>query len=250
MRTNGVQPINALCILRRKLFPFSYDPHKFVEGTCIFKAFILLSLKRLKSVHGCLTILGRDETKLEIMKSIMAIYLFRWDVQEMKKQPNDPADFAKYLYQPEKDDETNEFFHHREDHNHVLKRIVNCLRDGVIPGTDLRYFKDALHDPKTGLTYEALTGKNKQSVPDCERLISPAVVSFLRNKGDESGAKVLSIISNWHKAVDGRALSEDVRSTYLQDTCMKNWLLDDWMPWHNVNCDYTTIDVNRLVKLM
>jgi hypothetical protein len=199
-------------------------------------------------VHGCLTILGRDETKLEIMKTIMAIYLFRWDVQEMKKQPNDPADFAKYLYQPEKDDETNEFFHHREDHNHVLKRIVNCLRDGVIPGTDLRYFKDALHDPKTGLTYEALTGKNKQSVPDCERLISPAVVSFLRNKGDESGAKVLSIISNWHKAVDGRALSEDVRSTYLQD--MKNWLLDDWMPWHNVNCDYTTIDVNRLVKLM
>ena len=40
------------------------------------------------------------------MKTIMAIYLFRWDVQEMKKQPNDPADFAKYLYQPEKDDET------------------------------------------------------------------------------------------------------------------------------------------------
>lgn len=176
--------------------------------------------------------------------SIMAIYLFRWEVQKLKELPVNPANFSDFLYQPEKGEDTNESVHHREDHNHVLKRLVNCLREGVIPGIDLRYFGDALHDPKTALTYESLTGKNKQSVPDCERLISPAVVSFLREKGDVKGANILSIICNWHKAVDGRGLSEEERSSHLVD--MKNWLLDDWMPWHRYNNDFSTIDVNRL----
>lgn len=157
--------------------------------------------------------------------------------------PTDPANFSEFLYQPEKDADTNEFLHHREDHNHLLKRIVNCLREGLIPGIDLCYFKEALHDPKTGLTYEALMGKNKQSVPDCERLISPAVVSFLRERGDEEGARVLSTISNWHKAVDGRGIDEETRSSYLR--VMRNWLLDDWMPWHGYIHDYATVDVNR-----
>jgi hypothetical protein len=188
---------------------------------------------------------GRKETRAELLMSIMAIYLFRWEVQKLKELPDNHANFSDFLYQPEKDEDTNEYVHHREDHNHVLKRLVNCLREGVIPGIDLRYFRDALHDANTGLTYESLTGKNKQSVPDCERLISPAVVSFLREKGDVRGASILSIISNWHKAVDGRSLSEEERSSYLAD--MKNWLLDDWMPWHRNMFDFATIDVNRLV---
>ena len=54
--------------------------------------------------------------------------------------------------------------YHCEDHNHLLKRIIVRLRKGLIPGIDLCYMREALHDP-TGLTYEALTGKNKQSVP-------------------------------------------------------------------------------------
>ena len=69
--------------------------------------FIFSPLQRLKSVHGCLLIIGRNEMKLEVMKMTMAIYLFCWDVEEL---PEDPADFAKYLYQVEKDDKTNEFF--------------------------------------------------------------------------------------------------------------------------------------------
>ena len=101
--------------------------------------------------------------------------------------------------------------------------------------------RDALHDPTTGLTYEALTGKNKQSVPDCER-----VISFLEKKGYSSTAKVIKVIHNRHKAVDGRGLTEAVRSSYCKD--MKDWLLNDWIPWYNYLPDYSLMDVNRYGK--
>jgi hypothetical protein len=90
-------------------------------------------------------------------------------------------------------------------------------------------------------------GKNKQSVPDCERIISPGVFKFLEKKGHTSGATVLKLLHNWHKAVDGRGLSEDQRSTYCEE--LKCWLLDDWMPWHREVKDYSQIDVNRLALL-
>ena len=151
----------------------------------------------------------------------MAIYLFRKKIDDLKHHVSDPANFFDYLYQPEKD-ENGERIHHREDHNHLLKRIAVRLREGYIPGVDLRYMRDALHDSSTGLTYEALTGKNKQSVPDCECLINPGVISFLERKGHTSGAHVIRIIHNWHKAVDGRGLSEEQRSSYCRD--MKEWI--------------------------
>ena len=172
----------------------------------------------------------------------MAIYLYRKKIEDLKHHASDPANFTDNLYQPERDT-TGELIHHREDHNHLLKRIISRLREGHIPGIDLRYMRDALHDPTTGLTYEALTGKNKQSVPDCERLISPGVISYLEGRGHTSGAQVIKVIHNWHKAVDGRGLSEEQRSSYCQD--MKNWLLADWMPWFHTLPDYSTIDVNR-----
>ena len=87
------------------------------------------------------------------------------------------------------------------------------------------------------------SGKNKQSVPDCERLIGPGVISFLEGKGHTSGASIIRLIHNWHKAVDGRGLSEEQRSTYCRD--MKEWLLSDWMPWYSPQPDFSTIDVNR-----
>ena len=172
----------------------------------------------------------------------MAIYLYRKKIEDLKNHPSDPANFCDNLYQPERD-ANGERIHHREDHNHLLKRIASRLREGYIPGIDLRHLRDALHDPSTGLTYEALTGKNKQSVPDCERLISPGVISFLEQKGHTSGAGVLRQIHNWHKAVDGRGLSEEQRSNYCRE--MKEWLLSDWMPWFNYQPIFSTIDVNR-----
>ncbi|CAB3983365.1 Hypothetical predicted protein [Paramuricea clavata] len=130
-------------------------------------------------------------------------------LQEFRDNPDDPADFYHNLYQPEKD-------------------------------------VHALHDPNTGLTYESLTGKNKQSVPDCERVISLGVIEFLEKNKYVNEAKILSIIHNWHKAVDGRGLSEDLRSKYLCE--MKDWILDDWMPWDKTERNYSLIDVNRSIK--
>lgn len=93
----------------------------------------------------------------------MAIYLFRKRIADLQHHDSDPADFSRYLYQPEKDD-NDELIHHREDHNHLLKRIINRLREGHIPGVDLRSLRDALHGASTELTYEALTGKKKQAI--------------------------------------------------------------------------------------
>jgi hypothetical protein len=191
------------------------------------------------------TFLGREETNGEILKSIMAIFLYRRKIEDLRNHTTDPADFINYLYQPEIDP-NGERIHHREDHNHLLKRVCSSLRDGYIPGLDLRHLCDALHDPSTGLTYEALTGKNKQSVPDCERLIGCGVVDYLRRMGYDSDVKVIERLHNWHKAVDGRGLSETQRSSYCME--MKKWLLADWMPWFSYMPDYHTINVNGYVE--
>lgn len=96
----------------------------------------------------------------------------------------------------------------------------------------------------TGLTYEALTGKNKQSVPDCERIVSPGVIRFMERNNHVEEAKVLKIIHNWHKAVDGRGLDEATRSKYCKE--MLQWILQDWMPQlDNGQHDYSLVDVNR-----
>lgn len=214
---NPIPLARALPILRRSLFPFNYDPHQWVDG--------------------------RVETTVELLKSIMAIYLYRYEVKRLKTFPGNPADFSKFLYQPERDADTSEFVHHREDHNHLLKRITNCLREDLIPGINLKHLRNALHDPTTGLTYEALTGKNKQSVPDCERMFSPGVIQYLEEKGHNNSARVVKFIHYWHKAADGRGLTEEQRSSFNKD--MKGWILDDWVPWHKYDNDFSKIDVNR-----
>ena len=74
----------------------------------------------------------------------MALYLFRHKVATLKGQG---VDFTKNLVVPEVDLTTKEKLHQREDHNHLLKRIVGCLREGLIPGVQIKYLRDALHDP-------------------------------------------------------------------------------------------------------
>ena len=101
---------------------------------------------------------------------------------------------------------------------------------------------------ETGLTYEALTGKNKQSVPDCEKIISLGVIGFMEKNNHPAEAKVLRTIHNWHKAVDGRGLDETTRSNHCKD--MLQWVLEDWMPYlDKEQPDYSLVDVNRSVQL-
>ena len=47
----------------------------------------------------------------------------------LKCHDTDPANFSEYLYQPEKDANA-EKIHHREDQNHLLKRIISHLHEG------------------------------------------------------------------------------------------------------------------------
>jgi hypothetical protein len=107
----------------------------------------------------------------------------------------------------------------------------------------LQYFRDALNDETTGLTKSALTGVNKQSVPDCERMFSVGMIEFMRKNDHKHEMAFLRLVHNWQKASDRRGLDEATRHLYNKE--MLNWILDDWMSWHRYNYDLSTIDVNR-----
>lgn len=66
---------------------------------------------------------------------------------EIKSQAEKGIEFRNSLVVPEVDADTQEKLHQREDHNHLLKRIVGCLREGLIPGLQVKFLRDALHDP-------------------------------------------------------------------------------------------------------
>ena len=87
---------------------------------------------------------GKDEDATDCLKSIMVIYLFR---HEIKSQAEKGIEFRNSLVVPEVDADTQEKLHQQEDHNHLLKRIVGCLRQGSIPGFQVKFLRDALHDP-------------------------------------------------------------------------------------------------------
>lgn len=124
----------------------------------------------------------------------MAMYLFKRKIDDHFANG---VDFKHHLYVAEVDANTSEPQYDRDDHNHVLKTITTFLRRGLIPNVDLRYFVDALNDPHTGVTYTALTGKRKQSVPDCEKLFSPGVIKFMKDNGHQEEARIVELIHNW-----------------------------------------------------
>jgi hypothetical protein len=108
---------------------------------------------------------------------------------------------------------------------------------------DLQAFVKAMNNAETGLTYTALTGKRKQSVGDAEKLLSPAVAKRLKANGFLNEGRFVEIVSNWHKASDGRGLTEADREKY--NLAMLDYILEDWMPWYKEERDYSTLDVNR-----
>lgn len=106
----------------------------------------------------------------------------------------------------------------------------------------LERFGEALEDPSSMLTYTALTGKNKQSVRDAERLFSRSMVDFMRTRGYNFEARYIEVVLNWRRASDERGLSEEQRSRFNYD--MLNYLKDELIPWHKDH-DLSTLEVNR-----
>ncbi len=180
------------------------------------------------------------ESFLDMLRSIVATFLYRNKLEELKKEG---ADFSLYLYNPEVDEVMGTLRHDRSDHNHLVKRIAKSIREGKDNGLNYEAFDSVLLDPKSGLTHAALIGKRKQSLVDAERLLSYHVVASLRKSGHEREAKHVNIIANWHEASDGRGLSQLTRCKYNYQ--MLEYILDEWMPWHNNCYDFSTIDINR-----
>ena len=104
-------------------------------------------------------------------------------------------------------------------------------------------FVQALDDPTSGLTYPALTGQRKQSVQDAERLFSDGVAKFMEKNDYTYEAMFVRIVLNWRRASDERGLTELERCRYNYK--MLNFLLEDLMPWHSENYDFSTLEVNR-----
>ena len=211
---DGVSFEDALTSLRGALVPPGYEPYPFRPNV--------------------------RETLLDKLRSLVATYRYRHRIEELKTQG---VDFTTYLYVPEMDPITGDYFHEREDHCHILKRIWKHTREKGPEGTNLQGFDDAVCDSSTGLTLAALRGERKQSVQDAERMLSFLVAKFLREHGYEVEGRYVEIVAGWHEAADGRGITqlERCRKNYS----MLNMILDEWMPWHTELYDFSTIDINR-----
>ena len=157
---------------------------------------------------------------LEKLRSPVATYQFRCDVQYWKDQG---VDFSLYMYVPEVDPITGDFHHERADHNHLLKRIAKHTRDGNNSELIYERFDEAMRNPMTGLTHAALVGSRKQSVPDAEKLLSFHVAKFFKDNHYLAEAEYVETIALWHEASDGRGLSQLQRCR--QNYQMLNYIL-------------------------
>ena len=189
---------------------------------------------------------GKQDDKNACLKFIMALYIYLYKIESCMALQD--MDFINHPHFPEYDKRVGEYFHEREDHGHVLKRFTHSLRDGNIPGIDLRKSVKALKYPSTGLTKQALTGERKQNVPDCEKVWCKGVVEFLHVHGYNAEKWVASVIRNRYIAVDGRGVCDASRSQYCQE--MLDWMLSDWIPGYRNSkskCDFGSVDVSRRI---
>ena len=102
-------------------------------------------------------ILGKTETKADLLKSLFALYIHQYKIAFYTQQG---VNFKNHLYVHE--NVNGQPQHDREDHNHVLKRIATCIRNGVIADFDVRSLVACMHNLLTGLTYIALIGRQKK----------------------------------------------------------------------------------------
>lgn len=141
-----------------------------------------------------------------MMKSIVGTYTFRSQISTHQAKG---IDFYKFFYIPSVDSITHQDFHEREDHNHVLKPVAKHVRDGGVPGINLKRFYEAMLDTHNDLTEAALRGDRKQSVGDSAKLLSFAVADFFKSKNYLPEERFVRIVARWHEASEGRGVSQD-----------------------------------------
>jgi len=88
-----------------------------------------------------------------------------------------------------------------------------------------------------------VTGSQKPSVIDAERLFNPNLERFVVGKGYQFEANYVRITWNWRRANDEQGLTERARSKY--DYQFYNMILDVLMPWHNEQYNFSLLEVNR-----
>lgn len=121
--------------------------------------------------------------------------------------------------------------------------MANSIRSRAPEDIHLERFVEASQSPETRLTHSAVIGARKQSVEDPERFFSPFVLEWMQNKGYEAEAKLVDACYSWHRSSDERGLSQQQRREGNKK--MLNYLLDELLPWHRVNYDLSTLDINR-----
>lgn len=209
---------NAITFIRGVLVPKEYTPYTFRRDT--------------------------PKSLLNKLRSIVATYQFRYDVQYWK---GEGVDFSLYLYVPEVGPITKETHHERADHNHLLKRIAKHTREGNNRDLNNGRFDEAMQNPMTGLTHAALIGSRKQSVPDAEKLLSFHVAKFFRDNNYDAEAKYVETVAKRHEASDGHGLSQLQRCR--QNYGMLNYISDEWIPWHRDVYDLSLLGINKYVLL-
>lgn len=218
LHTEGLSFEDAIVNIRGALVPTGYTPYPFRKDT--------------------------PESFLDMLRSVVATYMYRDIIHKLQMEGRD---FVHHLYVPGRDPITGKEHHERGDHNHILKRIAGATRECRYPLLDPEAFDKAMQDPDTGLSHAALTGQRPQSVEDAERLLSYHVASSMQKNGFDQEAEYILTVASWHEASDGRGLSQLDRCKSNHQ--MLNYLLDEFLPWHRENYDFTTLDINRFVHL-
>lgn len=121
--------------------------------------------------------------------------------------------------------------------------MAQSTRRGGPDHLKLERFTEALYDESAKLTFTALTGKRKQSIRDVEILFSSTVVDFMKRHKYDYEANFVNVVRNWRHACDERGLTQLQRCRFNYE--MLNMLLDELMPWHGSNYDFSLLEVNR-----
>ena len=121
--------------------------------------------------------------------------------------------------------------------------MAKSTRLGGPHSLQLERFTEALFDEASGLTYPAITGQRKQSVQDAEILFSEGVEQFMLKHNYIYEANYVRIIRNWRRACDERGLSSLQRCKFNYE--MLQFILDDLMPWHREQYDFSLLEINR-----